>query len=170
MTIQEGWKFVQEHTDVIKNYWLLPHYSDDRQDSAWYGGTVLKFLYKNRYTVYVDAAGDTEGWIYKIKNHSIERNEDWRDRNNSGRLGELLEEFGATKDSEIYFDENFSPEEIEDAPEGCKAAVAAHYNNWFEINIYDNQERRWIELSLINVIDNIFDVFDLQWIEDIITL
>jgi len=178
MTLKEMKEFAENHKDLITDIYFDSDISDKKQYSEWYGGTVIRFKYKNRFEIYVDATGDTAGTIYKLNpDYSVTDEEWWKDKNNAGVLGELLTNYGCNSDEDFYIVngvdwlESTDAEDIKETVEnmsGIKALVCEGNNNWFDVNIYDTKNQEWLDTYLDNITDYMSDVFDLDWLDDLI--
>ena len=164
-------------TDKVSGFWLCPEYKAEKQASEWYGGTVLSYFWDGRYEIRVRALGDNRGDIYAIDrdNKTIKFLEDYKDKNNAGVLGELLEYYDVNSDDEFAITCNYidsmTAEDIaqliDDNPK-AKVLVVEQNNNWFELEICDRETNEFLTDNLcMDTLSYIEDGIDFNWIEEI---
>ena len=170
MTKEEKIENLKKFVENLEVY-DLNFYDEDKNNEAWFGGTVLSFSYKN-YKFNLSAVGDNEGVIV------IKGNDDYikiKDRRNQAELGYLLGINGITSDKEIEvicgsFDEEYILDDFEKASSEVKALVYLDYGNWWQIDIEKDNKLIYIDYDDCSI-NSLFQSEEelkefLNWIEN----
>ena len=140
MTKEEKIENLEKFVENLKVY-DLDFYDENKNNEAWFGGTILSFSYKN-YKFNLSAVGDNEGIIV------IKDSDDYikvKDQSNQGELAYILSTNGITSDKEIeiiyeFFDEENISDDFEKAGPEVKALMYLDYGNWWQVDIEKDGE------------------------------
>lgn len=129
------------------------HYDPDilleREDSLWYGHTVLSYKYK-KYDICIKAVGDCIGDIYYLNDKQTDfESIHFKNKSNDGISDKLIEANIKSDKDFIYCDNNdlslsFSKLKAKLEKSNANAFIVLDYGNWFEIEIYDNDFHEYI--------------------------
>lgn len=125
----------------MKIKWLQK-IDNEHLDSVWYGGDMVSIKVNRRYDVVITAAGDIRAYI---------KGNYYCDKNNGGCFLDYLKENGINNDTDLK-------REIE------KGNIEFLNNNWFELIIWDNKKRDYIDYY-----DNVVDLEpndNFKWVKE----
>jgi hypothetical protein len=120
----------------------LQNYTNDRKDSVWYGGDVVRVKYGD-YLIIVSAVGEIRAKI---------NGEYYCDKNNYGLFKDYLVENGITNDKELK-------NAIENG------MVEFYGNNWLEIIVWDDTNKDYVEMC-DTIIDELDENDSFDWLEE----
>ena len=125
----------------MKIKWLQK-IDNEHLDSVWYGGDMVSIKVNRRYDVVITAAGDIRACI---------KGNYYCDKNNGGCFLDYLKENGINNDTDLK-------REIKEGN------IEFFNNNWFELIIWDNKKRDYIDYY-----DNVVDLEpndNFKWVKE----
>ena len=139
---------LQNHSRISNLWYNKDVLGNDKEDSIWYAGTLLKFEFDGRFTVYYRAEGDVSITHIATQDNAV----------SSGGDSSMVRQF--LNHHDVYDDEDLSEHQEEFDLED---------NNWFEVSIIDNKEKKWL-VNFDNYIEdfvvpkNVED--EIEWLDE----
>lgn len=123
----------------------LQNFENEKADSVWYGDDIVCITFDDRYDCIIGAFGDIRVEI---------NGDEYVDKANGGTIRQALMENNIMNDSDLK-------QAIENG------TVYFENNNWFELIIWDNKEKDYID-TFDCIVDSLEEEDTFDWLEDIL--
>jgi hypothetical protein len=121
----------------------LQNFENERADSVWYGDDIVCITFDDRYDCIIGAFGDIRVEI---------NGNEYVDKANGGTIRQALMENNIMNDNDLQ-------KAIE------LGTVCFENNNWFELIIWDNKEKDYIDPFDL-IVDSLEEEDTFDWLED----